>query len=236
MKSLLRGFLWLLEKLGRHEVLVDATGKVYWHRYYIFYHDRMDNPRWIDHLPNAYLHIFAIDQADGEDVHAHPWSTVSFMLRGAYTESIRKGGEGELVDRDTKAGRFAFLSYKDFHRLAKVELGTVTLFMHGWRRAGWRFDVRKHKVICDYCQKENGGVCYKDEKVMNFTEYLGRGDPLNQTYSKNRTFTWTTVTPDFKRKMERRVAAMQRMGVAPPESKDKAREILRDVMVQRSKQ
>jgi len=235
MKFLVRAFLRLLEKMGRHEVLVNAAGNIYWHRYYIFYRDRMDNPRWVDYLPNAYLHIFNTDEADGEDVHAHPWSTASLMLRGSYTESIRRPGSEELVDRETKAGRFALLSYKDFHRLAKVELGTTTLFMHGFRRSTWRFDVRKHKVICEYCQKENGGVCYKNEKVMNFTEYLGRGDPLNESFSRNRTMKWATYDAEFKKKLDRRVAAAKRIGLKPPATKQEARDILRDVMVQRAK-
>jgi hypothetical protein len=230
MKDVLRGFLWLLERLGRHEVLVGAYGKIYWHRYYIFYRDRMDNPRWVDYLPNAYVHIFESEEPDGEDEHCHPWSSLSLMLKGSYVENLNHKQE-----RVTKAGQFSFLSHKDSHRLKKAELGTTTIFMHGWRRAGWKFFVKPHEVICDFCAKENSGVCYKQEQTLNFTEYLTRGEGKETVYGKNRTMTWTVYDDAFKQKLHRRQAAADKLGLKTPTTKSEARDAIRNLMVLREK-
>ncbi len=226
----MKWLLWVLEKLGRHEVLVGAYGKIYWHRYYIFYRDRMDNPRWRDYLPNAYIHIFETEEPDGEDEHSHAWSSLSFMLKGQYVESINHSRQ-----RTTRAGQFAFQSYKNSHRLQRVELGTTTLFMRGWRRADWRFYVKPHEVICDFCAKENNGVCYKAPQVLNFNEYLTRGEGRDTSYGKNRTMAWVVYDDEFKKKHSRRVAAAERLGLKTPDTKQEARDAIRDLMVRRGK-
>jgi hypothetical protein len=230
MNFFVRLFLLFLEKLGRHEVLVGAYGKIYWHRYYIFYRDRMDNPRWIDYLPNAYIHIFESEEPDGEDEHCHAWSSLSFMFKGQYIESINHNKE-----RTTKAGQFSFLSYKNSHRLKKAEIGTTTLFMHGWRRADWKFFVKPHEVICDFCVKENNGVCHKKEQVMNFTEYMNRGEGKETAYGKNRTMAWTLYNDEFKKKLERRKAAAEKLGLKTPDTKMEARAAITKLVVQRKK-
>ena len=230
MAFLAKQFLALLERLGRHEVLVTGYGKIYWHRYYLFYRDRMDNPRWVDYLPNAYIHIFESEEPDGEDEHSHAWSSLSFIFKGRYVESINHSEE-----RATRAGQFAFLSYKDSHRLKHVELGTTTLFMRGWRRADWRFYVKPHDVICDFCAKENGGVCYKKPEVMNFAQYLARGEGGDTPYTKNRTAAWTLCDSEFRKKLERRQAATEKLGIEHPDTKQEARDYVRDRMVRRGK-
>lgn len=222
--------LKLLEKLGRHEALVGAYGKVYWHRYYLFYRDRMDNPRWLDYLPNVYIHVFESSEPDGEDEHSHPWNTISLLLKGQYTESINYNEQ-----RTTKRWRLARLSNKDSHRLTDVSLGTTTLFMHGFRQADWRFYVKPHTTICETCKNENNGVCYKTPQTMNFSEYLQRGDTADTPYGKNRTMVWTVVDTLFRQKLVRRQAAVKKLNIQTPETKAQARDMIRDHLIRKNK-
>lgn len=230
MTKLFTLFLLMLEKLGRHEVLVDGLGRIYWHRYYLFYKDNMDNPRWFDYLPNAYIHIFGSAEPDGEDEHNHPWNSLSFLIKGRYVENINL-----TETRETKAGRFAWLSHKDSHRLANVEQGTTTLFMHGFRWGVWKFHIRPHENICDLCKTKNGGVCFKKPAVLNYTEYIQRGEGGEKSYSKTRTMTWTIFDDAFRKKWERRVAAVEKMGVKVPATKAEARVMLIEEMVKKAK-
>ena len=64
--------LWALEKLGRHEVLVDGFGNVLWRRCYLFYFEKTDSPRWLDWLPNVHINIFESADVENEDEHNHP--------------------------------------------------------------------------------------------------------------------------------------------------------------------
>ena len=225
-----KSFLLLLEKLGRHEVLVDGFGKIYWHRYYLFYHDRMDNPRWIDYLPNAYVHIFESEEPDGEDEHSHPWNSVSLLLKGEYAESINYS-----TSRKTKSLGIARVKYKDTHRLTNVAHGTTTIFMHGFRRANWRFHVKPHETLCDFCRDENNGVCYKKPQVMNFTDYLQRGEGGDTPYSKNRSVTWTLFDTAFRKKWERRRAAIEKLDIQAPANKAEGRARLRAELVRKER-
>lgn len=225
----MKWFLWILEKLGRHEVLVDGFGKIYWHRYYLFYHDRMENPRWIDYLPNAYIHIFETRDPDGEDEHSHPWNSFSIIFKGGYTESIN---HNKL--RTTASIGTAYTKHTDSHRLLRVIPGTTTLFLHGWRKSNWRFHIKPHQVICDYCKTERNGVCYKKEETLGFTDYITRGEGGPNSYAKNRTMTWTKFDSAFKAKWERRVKAAKKLNlVSLP--KDEAREAIRNRMIEREK-
>lgn len=220
---------WILEKLGRHEALVDAYGKIHWHRYYLFYHDRMENPRWLDYLPNAYIHVFEVRDPDGEDEHSHPWDSLGIVLKGGYTESVN---HNKL--RTTAALGFSYTKHTDSHRLLRVVPGTTTLFLHGWRKSDWKFHVKPHKVICDYCKTERNGVCYKKEETLGFSQYLTRTEGGPVDYRRNRTITWTVINKEFKKKWARRVKAAAKLGVKFPE-KQEARDIFRDRMIEREK-
>lgn len=220
---------WLLEKLGRHEVLVDSLGKIYWHRYYLFYHDRMENPRWIDYLPNAYIHVFEVRDPDGEDEHSHPWDSLGIVLKGGYTESIN-----HKQIRTTAAFGVAYTRYTDSHRLLRVVPGTTTLFLHGWRKGMWKFFIKPHTKICDYCATERNGVCYKKEETVGFTDYLTRGEGGPNDYRRNRTGTWTVFNAEFKEKWKRRVKAAKKLNLISP-TRDERKDFIRDRMIKRDK-
>lgn len=212
-------------------MLVDGYGKIYWHRYYLFYRDRMDNPRWVDYLPNAYIHIFEIEEPDGEDEHSHPWNSYSLILDGGYVESVN-----HKEKRETKAFGLVKVNYNDSHRLARVQPGTTTLFMHGFRRADWRFYMKPHETICDFCRDENNGVCYKKTEVLDFTGYLQRGEGKATSYSKNRSMTWTLFDDEFKKQWERRKAAVEKLGLQAPANQAEGAARLREVVVKRERQ
>jgi hypothetical protein len=223
-------FLGLLERLGRHEVLVDGFGNVMWRRYYLFYFEKTDKPRWFDWLPNVHINIFESADVENEDEHNHPWSTLSVMVKGSYVESIN---HSRL--RETRALGLAWLSYKDTHRLAKMTAGTTTFFIHGFRRGEWKFHMRPHDVACDFCVQNNDGKCFKKEETLNYERYTKRGDGPQHAFSKIRTVSWERVTPEFRKRLDRRRSALARMAVFKPDSKETNKSAVKRIMFERVK-
>jgi hypothetical protein len=222
-------FLNFLEKHGRKEVMVDSYGDIHWHRYYLLYYEDGTN-KWYNKLPNIYLHIFPTKNPDGEDKHSHPWSTLSLILKGGYREQT---GDRE---RTNKVGHLVPLSYKTKHRIIEAIPGTVTLFAHWFKRRDWEFDVKKHRVICDYCRDNNNGVCQKKEAVYNFTDYLSRAeDSSDVPYAKRRSVKWVRVTPQLLKQIERRKEAMKKLGVEIPDTKEEKREFMKERILKRQK-
>lgn len=160
-----RFFDWLAIRLGRKFAFVDFYGDVGFYRYYIFYVERHDANDWVARfIPNLYVHHFPGEPSgqgpDGEMPHFHPWSTLSVMLKGGYTELI-----DHKVTRVSKAPALVPLSYKQSHRLVKATPGTWTLFFHGPRRQNWLVDERIHSTICEPCKRHNNGVCANKNQV-----------------------------------------------------------------------
>lgn len=224
----LQGLRKLLEKFGRAEVLVDFFGDIHWRRWHLFYYETLADT-FKNKLPNVFLHNFPTHSPDGEDSHQHPYSTIGFIIKGGYTELIND----ERV-RVAKRWSFNYLSYKDRHRLLETQPDTWTLFFHGFKRQPWKFHSKKHTVICDYCNENNGGVCHKDEKVMDFGEFLNRGEAKQDTaFTKRRTIGWLRVTPELTKKIQRRVEALKRSGVAVPDTKDQKYAAMKEIIVKR---
>lgn len=101
----------------------------------------------IRHLPAARLHNICTADLDRE-MHNHPWSFISIVLRGGYTErrplyenpefDAFWGDEpGYIVRR--KVGSIAFRSHNDRHRIVHVERDTWTLILMGPKRQTWGF-------------------------------------------------------------------------------------------------
>jgi hypothetical protein len=91
------------------------------------------NTRWL----GVYLH--RIDRADADrELHDHPWSFVSLVLRGWYYERLReRDGRHRYIERR----RFS-LAYRHFiavHRIALVAPNTWTLVIRGYDRRTWGF-------------------------------------------------------------------------------------------------
>ena len=100
------------------------------------------------------LYVHRIRQADpGLDLHDHPWSFVSIVLRGGYVEEraeIRRAPQyAEWSDRTLdgrrgwlatwRAGSVHRVRLDEAHRIVEVEPGTVTLVLRGRKLRAWGF-------------------------------------------------------------------------------------------------
>lgn len=98
----------------------------------------------------VYLHDFY--EADAQDLHDHPWTFWSFVLRGKYYETydhILYGTDGMAgAGRHLRGGlrmrtwrRFSFhkIPMDVAHRVDGYELGTISLCIVGPRRRTWGF-------------------------------------------------------------------------------------------------
>lgn len=64
-------------------------------------------------------------------LHSHPFSYVSFIIRGGYTENL----EGEIIIRPTWS--WAFRKCEQHHRIVDVLQGTKTIFLSWDHRHKW---------------------------------------------------------------------------------------------------
>lgn len=69
-----------LEKIGRKRIVYDRVSEEpYLERYYLFLKDRGEKFPF-----NIFLHKFL--KSDPDDVHDHPWSYFTIILKGGYYE------------------------------------------------------------------------------------------------------------------------------------------------------
>lgn len=89
----------------------------------------------------------------GVDLHDHPWTFWSFVLRGGYieercltrhasararwAEGLEWAHRGDLVER--KQYSFKSMRLDECHRITHVNVGTWTLVIHGPSRRTWGF-------------------------------------------------------------------------------------------------
>jgi hypothetical protein len=131
-------FLKLLEKLGRKRIIYDRIhNEPYLERYYLFLKDRNLFPF------NIFLHKFL--KGDLDDVHDHPWSYATLILKGGYYEYTPNFENGKMVG-ETKhwrgPGHFRVCSPNSYHRIELVSGITAwTLFMPGPHKREWGFLV-----------------------------------------------------------------------------------------------
>ena len=136
----MRWFLNILEKLGRKRIVLDReSNEPYLERYYLFLKDRK-------HFPfNVFLHKFL--KSDPDDLHDHPWSYATIILKGGYYEWIptydTKGRKLTEVAVWRGPGSYRVSSADSFHRIELDPTVTCwTLFMPGPQRRDWGFMVR----------------------------------------------------------------------------------------------
>lgn len=113
---------------GKVKLVISVAGSVYM-------------TRWGVRSPfcGIYLHRFERGDADPY-VHDHPWSFVSFVLRGGYTEVVRDNFTHELRERHVK--RINVKRRDDAHYVVKLDrTPTWTLVFVGRRRRTWGFWV-----------------------------------------------------------------------------------------------
>lgn len=94
-----------------------------------------------DRVGGFYLHHIA-DADPGIDVHDHPWSFVSFVLKGGYVERIgtaRQPYGGQL--RFWGAGSVHRMPLHAAHQITLAQPGTWTLVLRGPTVRRWGFFV-----------------------------------------------------------------------------------------------
>jgi hypothetical protein len=133
----MKWFLKCLDKLGRRRVVMDrVNNEPYLERYYLFLKDR-------DNFPfNIFLHKFL--KSDPDDVHDHPWSYATLILKGGYWEWVpqfdslgKKCGE---IAHWRHPGHFRICEASSYHRIELDPAITCwTLFMPGRKQRDWGF-------------------------------------------------------------------------------------------------
>lgn len=132
--------LKLLDRLGRKRIVMDRVqNEPYLERYYLFLRERNRFPF------NVFLHKFL--KSDLDDVHDHPWSYATLVLKGGYWEWIphfdtvgRRTGEYQVW---RGPGHFRVSKANSFHRIElDPDITAWTLFMPGPKKRDWGFLVK----------------------------------------------------------------------------------------------
>ena len=133
-----------MQRLGRYRVIMDrADNDPYLERYYIFLKDR-------EHFPfNMFVHKFL--KGDPDDVHDHPWSYATLILKGGYYEWIPQfnadGTKSCEVRKWRGPGHFRRCGAKSYHRIELADGVTAwTLVMPGPKQRDWGFLVNNQWV------------------------------------------------------------------------------------------
>jgi len=132
-------FLNWLEKIGRKRVVMDRqNSEPYLERYYLFLKDRKRFPF------NVFLHKFL--KSDPDDVHDHPWSYATLILKGGYYEWIPQFDETGSLSCEIRKwrgpGHFRICCPTSYHRVElKPGVTAWTLFMPGPQTREWGFLV-----------------------------------------------------------------------------------------------
>jgi hypothetical protein len=134
----------LFQRWDRHRVIMDrVNGEPYLERYYVFLKNRKRFPF------NIFVHKFL--KSDPDDVHDHPWSYFTIILRGGYWEWIPvfniRGAKIHEYCVWRGVGSFRFASANSYHRIElDPEVTCWTLFMPGRKQRDWGFLVKNKWV------------------------------------------------------------------------------------------
>jgi hypothetical protein len=160
-------FAWhrICQLVPRDTIVVD--GKTYLTRYFV--------GDILPFKPRVWLHYFHISDP-GDELHDHPWSGWSLILRGGYIEermtvvdriitnlndySFRVDNIYEKKVRVLRPGDINRLGPLDFHRVDLLGAGCWTLFVPGKRNRDWQFLGRDGTLTPWQLRKAEG---YKPE-------------------------------------------------------------------------
>ncbi len=164
--------LKLLERLGRKRVVMDRVNdEPYLERYYLFLKDRKRFPF------NVFLHKFL--KSDPDDLHDHPWSYATLIVKGGYWEWIPlEDSEGNHIGEISKwrgPGHFRISKAKSFHRIELDPNVTCwTLFMPGRQEREWGFMARDERGRKRWVQHEQ----YLDYRKNGFKKTVRRAKKI----------------------------------------------------------
>ncbi len=149
----MKWFLNFLEKIGRKRIVMDRQNNdPYLERYYLFLKDRKKFPF------NVFLHHFL--KGDPDDVHDHPWSYATLILKGGYWEWLPQfNSKGQKIGELSVwrgPGHFRLCKAESYHRIElDPDVDCWTLFMPGPQKREWGFLVKNKWVHNDsYLQSE----------------------------------------------------------------------------------
>lgn len=135
----------LLERLGRKRIIMDrVNNEPYLERYYVFLKDRTRFPF------NVFLHKFL--KSDPDDMHDHPWSYATLILKGGYYEWVPMlNGNGQKIGEVAKwrgPGHFRISGSKSLHRI-EIDPGVEcwSLFMPFRKVREWGFITKQNKWV-----------------------------------------------------------------------------------------
>lgn len=144
--------LKLLERLGRKRIIYDRVNDApYLERYYLFLKERERFPF------NVFLHKFL--KGDPDDVHDHPWSYATLILKGGYYEWTPNFDTQGIKISETRhwrgPGHFRVCSPNTYHRIELKDGVTAwTLFMPGSHCREWGFLVNNKWIQHEQYLKE----------------------------------------------------------------------------------
>ena len=138
--------LEMLNKMGRKRIVYDRYKKEpYLERYYLFLKERKRFPF------NIFLHKFL--KGDSDDLHDHPWSYFTLVLKGGYIEHTPKGTFWR------SPGHFRICTANSYHRIElKPDVYCWTLFIPGRKQKEWGFLDNGNWVQSDVYLKEKYNV------------------------------------------------------------------------------
>jgi hypothetical protein len=148
--------LKLLDRLGRKRIVMDRVeNEPYLERYYLFLKERNRFPF------NVFLHKFL--KSDPDDVHDHPWSYATLILKGGYWEWIPQfNSAGEKIGEVAAwrgPGHFRISPANSYHRIELDPTVTAwTLFMPGPKQRDWGFLVRNQWVQWEEYLKQRKSI------------------------------------------------------------------------------
>jgi len=204
-------FLNVLQKFGRKYALVDFYGDVQLYRYFVLFREDHFDDSWTSNLPNILIHQYPGEPGgwgpDGPSPHSHPWSSLGLLVKGGYTEVI-----DEKINRTTNAFGWSYVPYTSNHRLVTVIPGSISIFMHWFRRKDWNAHGYECKKVCDACEKFNDGVCMTEIGVRPFNPQMDSKVGVKGW----RTMKFIPVDKNFDTTISERKAALVRMGVVNP--------------------
>lgn len=118
---------------------IENEHSVYMERYRIHGWVPKDGPDALRSI-NMYLHHFLRSDAD-DALHNHPWSGVSIILTGGYSEERLVGPAKEMQITRTKygPGDVNVIGKDDYHRVDLLEADCWTLFVTGQKEQSWGF-------------------------------------------------------------------------------------------------
>jgi hypothetical protein len=142
---------WLDSK-GRKRIIMDRVcNEPYLERYYLFLKDRENFPF------NVFLHKFL--KGDPDDVHDHPWSYATFILKGGYYEWVPGFNEDGIKTCEVRhwrgPGHFRICRPNSYHRI-ELHPGVTawTLFMPLRKVREWGFLVNNKWIHNEQYLKE----------------------------------------------------------------------------------